>query len=124
MRILIADDDRQVAMTLAEMVRACDHEVIGVVPSGLEAIHAFKIKKPDLVLMDFMMGRLNGLTALRNILSMDAAARVVFISGVDSDDMSASSSGAVGVLRKPVALEQMRELLRKLDSKPGDEQPA
>ncbi|MBA2436286.1 MAG: response regulator [Chthoniobacterales bacterium] len=56
---------------LAELVRSCGHEVVAVVHSGLDAIRAYRQQKPDVVLMDFAMAHLNGLTACRNILSED-----------------------------------------------------
>ncbi len=42
---------------------SCGHEVLGVVHSGLDAIRAYRQQKQDVVLMDFAMARLNGLTA-------------------------------------------------------------
>ncbi len=68
-RVLIADDEKGTAVPLADMVRACNHEVIGVVGSGLEAIQTFSRLRPDLVLMDYSMPKLNGATACRNILA-------------------------------------------------------
>ncbi len=75
MRVLIADDQKDVGKSLAELVSFCNHQKIGVVASGLEAIQAYTQHHPDLVLMDYRMPKLNGTTALRNILSKDPAAR-------------------------------------------------
>lgn len=80
MRVLIADDQKSVATSLAALVAHCQHEVVEIVGSGLEAIQAFDQHKPDLVLMDYCMARLNGATACRNILAKDPAARVILIS--------------------------------------------
>src|SRR5213078_918667 len=55
MRVLIADDQKSVGTSLAEMVRRCQHEVVEVVGSGLEAIHAYDRHRPDVVLMDYQM---------------------------------------------------------------------
>jgi CheY-like chemotaxis protein len=63
MRVLIADDQKSVGTSLAEMVRRCQHEVVEVVSSGLEAIHAYGRHHPDVVLMDYQMPKLNGATA-------------------------------------------------------------
>jgi len=75
MRVLIADDQKEVGKSLAELVSFCNHQIVGVVGSGLEAIQAYTQHHPDLVLMDYRMPKLNGTTALRNILSKDPAAR-------------------------------------------------
>src|SRR5438128_6846748 len=66
MRVLIADDQKKVGKSLAELVSFCNHQIVGVVGSGLEAIQAYTQHHPDLVLMDYRMPKLNGTTALRN----------------------------------------------------------
>ena len=112
MRVLIVDDDKVFARVLAQLVGVCQHEVVDVVSSGLEAIRSYQQNKPDLVLMDFGMEKLNGLTACRNILSKDPAGRVIFLSGVASEvDLSPNYSGAVAVLSKPIAFQQLKEML-------------
>jgi len=115
MRVLIVDDDKLFARLLAQLVGVCQHEVVDVVSSGLEAIRSYQKNKPDVVLMDFDMEKLNGLTACRNILSHDPAARVVFLSGIASAmDLSPAYSGAIAVLSKPIAVQQLKELFERL----------
>ena len=106
MRILIADDQKNVGDTLAALVTQCGHEVVEVVGSGLEAIQAYTRHKPDLVLMDYWMPRLNGATACRNILAKNPAARIILISGTDLTKEIAES-GAIAVLKKPVGLQPL-----------------
>jgi len=115
MRVLIVDDDKVFARLLAQLVGVCQHEAVDVVSSGLEAIRSYQKNKPDVVLMDFDMEKLNGLTACRNILSHDPAARVVFLSGIASEmDLSPAYSGAIAVLSKPIAVRQLKELFDRL----------
>ena len=115
MRVLIVDDDKLFARLLAQLVGVCQHEAVDVVSSGLEAIRSYQKNKPDVVLMDFDMEKLNGLTACRNILSHDPAARVVFLSGIASEmDLSPAYSGATAVLSKPIAVHQLKELFDRL----------
>ncbi len=115
MRVLIVDDDKVFARLLAQLVGVCQHESVDVVSSGLEAIRSYQKNKPDVVLMDFDMEKLNGLTASRNILSHDPAARVVFLSGIASEmDLSPAYSGAIAVLSKPIAVQQLKELFDRL----------
>ncbi len=110
MRVLIADDERGVGTSLAALVRECNHEVVEVVGSGFEAIQAYHRHRPDVVLMDYYMPRLNGATACRNILSFDPAASVILVSGAArSQDLS--HAGAIAVLSKPIDLDQLGNLL-------------
>jgi CheY-like chemotaxis protein len=112
MRILIVDDDKGFASVLAQLVDLCQHEVAGIASSGLEAIKSYHRNKPDVVLMDYKMQKLNGLTACRNILSNNPAARIIFVSAIALDlDLSPRFSGAVAVLPKPVTAPQLKEVL-------------
>ena len=112
MRVLIADDQKGVGTTLAALVSHCQHEVVEVVGSGLEAIQAYDKHKPDLVLMDYWMAKLNGATACRNIIAKDPAARVILVSAW-SPASDLSESGAIAVLSKPVDLERLEEAIDK-----------
>ena len=110
MRVLIADDQRGVGVTLAALVAECQHEVVELVGSGFDAIQAYHRLRPDVVLMDYFMPRLNGATACRNILSRYPDANVILVSGiVDAEDIS--NSGAIAVLTKPVDLAKLKSVL-------------
>src|SRR3954471_12613612 len=100
MRVLIADDQRTVGTTLAELVKSCRHDVVEVVGSGLEAIQAYARHHPDVVLMDYWMSKLNGATACRNIVASDPAAKVILVSGW-SPVVDLTESGAMAILPKP-----------------------
>ena len=104
MRVLIADDQKSVGASLAELVRHCQHEVVEVVTSGLEAIQAYGRHHPDVVLMDYQMPKLNGATACRNIMAKYPDARVVLVSGAVHE---IGNSGAMAILQKPVDLNQL-----------------
>jgi CheY-like chemotaxis protein len=110
MRVLIADDQKGVGSTLAALVAECDHEVVEVVGSGYDAIQAYHRLRPDVVLMDYCMPRLNGATACRNILSRYPGANVILVSGVvEAEEIS--HSGATAVLSKPIDLAKLKILL-------------
>jgi CheY-like chemotaxis protein len=64
--------------------------------------------------MDYSMGRLNGGTACRYILTEDPAARIVFVSGRPATDFA--DIGAVAFLPKPVELKDLEELLNNMDT--------
>jgi two-component system chemotaxis response regulator CheY len=107
MRVLIADDQRSVGTSLAELVRHCNHEIVAVVGSGVEAIHAYSLHRPDVVLMDYWMPKLNGATACRNIISKDPTARVILVSGWCPPNGTLGDSGAVAMLAKPIDIKDL-----------------
>jgi len=111
MRILIADDQRSVCTSLAELVRSCDHHIVAVVGSGVEAIQAYSLHHPDVVLMDYWMPKLNGATACRTILAKDPTARVILVSGWAPAAGIVGDSGALMLLPKPVDLKDLANAL-------------
>lgn len=108
--MLIADDQKSVGITLAALVERCGHEVVQVVGSGLEAIQAYTRHKPDVVLMDYSMPRLNGATACRMILSKEPAARVILVTGA-AITQAIKESGALAIIPKPVDLDRLYNAL-------------
>lgn len=113
MRVLVADDDRELAAALADCVLACGHEVVDTVSGGGWAvIQSFARHAPDAVLLDILMPRCNGLTVCHALLSRKPDTRVIFISGrMERDHPFISDSGAAGYLQKPVALAELRAAL-------------
>jgi DNA-binding NarL/FixJ family response regulator len=117
MRVLIADDQKSVGTTLASLVTHCHHEVVEVVGSGFEAIQAYSRHRPDVVLMDYWMSKLNGATACRNILAKHPEARVILVSGF-SPYNELIDAGAIAVLPKPVHLDRLDQLLKSIEEQP------
>lgn len=116
--MLIADDQKGVGDALAAMVSQCQHEVVDVVGSGLEAMRAYTRHLPDVVLMDYWMPNLNGSTACRNIISKYPGARIILVSGwTPLKDIG--SSGAIAILAKPVAFDDLYSALHAAASLPA-----
>jgi CheY-like chemotaxis protein len=124
-RVLIADDEKIFATALADLVHTYGHEVVGVVHCGLDAIRSYRRSKPDVVLMDFAMAKLNGLTACRNILSDDPGGCVLFLSGFgERTELTPESSGALAVLQKPVSGARLEQALQEAGSRRKADAPA
>jgi len=109
-RVLIADDQPGAAAILAELVTQCRNEVVGIAGSGLEAIQAYERHQPDVVLMDYQMSKLNGVTACRQILAKNPRARIILVSGC-TPPCEAKEVGAIAILIKPVKLHRLYEAL-------------
>ena len=121
MRILIADDDRELADVLAEFVRLCNHEVVDkVTGGGLAVIQSFARHNPDIVLLDIMMPRFNGLTVFHALRSRNPEAKIIFMSGkVEGDHPFVASCGASAYIQKPVLLEELRQILESVANSGG-----
>lgn len=120
MRVLIADGQKDVGVSLAVLVERCGHEVVQVVGSGLDAIQAYTRLQPDLVLLDYALPRLNGATAARMILAKDPRARIVLVSA-GTPAAQLAESGALAILSKPVELDKLYAAL--YDAAPRPHEP-
>jgi two-component system NarL family response regulator len=117
MRIVIADDNRLLQEGLTSLLTAHGHEVVATASDGLEAIARTREQRPDLVLMDVVMPRCDGLAATRLIKAQMPETRIVMltISASDEDLFEAIRSGASGFLLKSVSGEELMESLAHLE---------
>ena len=102
-RILIADDQALVRGGLRMILQAEDDlDVVGEACDGLEVVSQAREVRPDVVLMDVRMPKLDGLQATKRILDGHAAPKIVVLTTFDSDDYvyEAIRSGASGFLLK------------------------
>lgn len=101
MRILIVEDNasvrrllRQAISPLAAEIRECT--------SGADALRTYMEYRPDLVLMDIRMPRVDGLVATRDIRKLYPTARVLMVTDYDDDELrkAAREAGACGYALK------------------------
>jgi DNA-binding NarL/FixJ family response regulator len=102
LRIVIADDHVLFRHSLAALISARGHEVVGEASDGREAVRLAQSLRPELVLMDLSMPDLDGLAATRLISSAMPQVKVVILTASDDDQnlFEAIKSGAQGYLLK------------------------
>jgi DNA-binding NarL/FixJ family response regulator len=94
-RVLIADDHELVRRGLRSLLGSRPGwEICGEARDGVEAIEMTKKLRPDLILLDITMPRLNGLEAARVIRREVPRTQILILSQHDKDDMSASAFAA------------------------------
>lgn len=116
-RILLVDDHVLFREGLVSLLQPQpDFEVVGEAGSVEEAVAAARRLRPELILMDFTLPDGTGLEATRAILAEDPAARVVFLTVHETDEVLFASvrSGARGYLLKNISSSSLLELLRGL----------
>ena len=102
-RILIADDHELVRQGLVALLSVKPGvDVVGQAGDGVEAIELASSLKPDIILMDLLMPRKNGIEATREIKTDNPDARILIITSFAEDEnvYQAIKSGALGYLLK------------------------
>jgi len=115
LKILIADDTPINAKPVEIVARKLGHEVI-LAADGIEAVERYQDSTPDLVVMDIMMPRMDGLEAVRQIraLPVDRWVPILFYSALDGIDdiVNGLALGADDYLTKPANLQLIRAKLQ------------
>ncbi len=114
-RILIVDDQALVRAGFRLVLESeADFEVAGEAADGEQAVTSAQRLRPDVVLMDVRMPRMDGLEATRRILAGAAGCRVVMLTTFDLDEYvySALQAGACGFLLKDVTPDQLIAAVR------------
>jgi two-component system chemotaxis response regulator CheY len=77
--------------------------IAGEAENGLEAVRLYRELRPDLTTMDIVMPQMDGITALREIIRFDPAAKVVMCSALGQEALIAESieAGACDFIVKP-----------------------
>lgn len=102
-RVLICDDQDIVCEGLEKILGAdAEIHVVGIANDGQEALEKVALLKPDVVLMDLKMPRMNGILATRKICEQYPQVRVLVLTTYDDDEwlFDAIRSGASGYLMK------------------------
>ena len=117
MKILIVDDNQQMRRTIKSFVIDLA-AVVYECADGDEALAAYELRRPDWVLMDIEMKRMDGISATRQIKSQFPGARVMIVSNYDDPDLreAARQAGACEYVVKENLLNVRRILSGKTPS--------
>jgi DNA-binding NarL/FixJ family response regulator len=114
-RVLIVDDDALVRAGLAMMLGgAADLEIVGEAADGTQVIAAVDALRPDVVLMDIRMPKLDGLAATKLVRSRPGAPEVIVLTtfAVDDHVLTALRDGAAGFLVKDTPPTELLRAIR------------
>ncbi|QIG41610.1 response regulator transcription factor [Nocardioides anomalus] len=114
-RVVVVDDHQIVRDGLSALLGALDGvEVVGLAEDGREALHVVEESRPDVVVMDIQMPRLDGIEATRFVTGKHPEVRVVMLTMNEDDDtvLSAMRAGASGYLLKGSGAEEVHNAIR------------
>jgi len=126
-RVLITDDHAIVRKGLTVLL-ATERgiKVVGEAQDGREAVEKAGALKPDVVLMDLVMPRMDGIEATRRITAAHPGVKVLVLTSFAADDkvFPAVKAGALGYLLKDTGPEELVEAIRRVHPGEPSLQPA
>ena len=115
--VLIVDDAAYTRRMLKNIVNGTTYaEVIGEASDGQEAIDLYKKLKPDLITMDIVMAKKNGIEAIRELKKINDKALIVVVSALGQETVifEAIKLGAKDYIKKPFKKGELLQVLKKI----------
>lgn len=116
-KILIADDEHKIIMTLEYAFRKAGYEVF-IARDGSEVLELLKTEVPDIILLDIMMPNIDGYTTLAEIKKNKnlAGIKVIFLSAKtgETDIKKGLDLGADDYITKPYSIKKLTERVEEL----------
>ena len=124
MRILLVEDDNRIAKPLAEDLRH-QHHVVDVAKDGLEGWESAQVVAYDLILLDLMLPKLDGISLCKRLRTAKSQALILMLTARDttSDKIIGLDAGADDYLIKPFELEELAARIRALARRSSDTKP-
>ncbi len=114
-KVLVVDDEAGLVDQLQRFLASKGYAV-STAADGLEALQKVQDERPDVVLLDINLPRMNGLEVLRRVRASDPAVAVIMVSGLSDEATSrrALALGALAYLTKPLSFRALEQRLGTL----------
>jgi two-component system, response regulator PdtaR len=108
LRILVADDESVIVLSLKSQLKALGYEVVGEASNGEEAVAQARSLQPDLIIIDIKMPNMDGIEAARRI-TMERPVPIVLLTAWSEQELvdRAAESGIFAYLMKPASDEDL-----------------
>lgn len=117
MKVLIVEDTDSVRFAMRLAMEHLGHEVVGSATDGLDALQKYDALRPDIVVMDVRMPRMDGLTCTQTLIKQhDPAAKIVIVTAGRTVQQEAFVAGARAFVEKPFALADLDQAIHKLQA--------
>lgn len=115
-RVLVIDDTTFMRIFLKSILVKGGHVVVGEADDGVKTVEQYKVLNPDIVTMDITMPNMNGIDAVKQIMSYDPSAKIVMCSAMGQQEMvmDAIKAGAKDFVVKPFQEDRVLNALSKL----------
>ena len=115
-RVLICDDAIFMRTMIADILTGAGYEIAGEAESGLQAVERFKALSPDLVTMDIVMPDMGGIDAVKAIIEVNPAAKILMCSAMGQQQLvvEAIQAGAKDFVVKPFQPARVLEAVERV----------
>ncbi len=113
---LIVDDSSYARTVIKKMLASNGHKIVGEAEDGEEAVETFKDKRPELVTMDILMPKKNGIEATKEIKQLDPKCKIIVCSSLHQKDLidEAKRAGAGDFIIKPFSEELLIQRIKRI----------
>ncbi len=116
-RVLVVDDNAGLLATFSLILKRRGYDV-DMAEDGISALEKFDKNSYDVILMDIVMPRMNGVEAFRKIKTIDPAAKVILMTAYYDDDgiKKALEEGVYSAINKPVDIARLLDMIKEATS--------
>lgn len=110
LRIFLAEDDPIILMGFKKMVEKLGHEVVGEAMDGLEAVQEIRRIRPELIIMDINMPKLDGICVMEQLKAEEIDIPSIIVTGYRDQELvdRATRAGVLGYMQKPIDEYELR----------------
>jgi len=122
MTIFIVDDEPLIHRLFEHVFTVEGYEIIGHAYDGVEALRIYRslilsYRKPDVIIMDHLMPKKDGIETAAEIFDIDPSAKILFVSVDEGARERALALGAIDFIRKPFEVSEVLNVLENLRRK-------
>lgn len=118
-KILIVDDHPAIRIAVKMLLEQDGHHVLAEVDNGVDAISAAKINRPDIVVLDIGIPKLDGIEVIKRLKLLDIGTRILVLSAQSTHHIMVRclQAGAEGFLSKLDDLSLLKDAIAKIEKK-------
>lgn len=111
--IFLVDDDENLHRVYKSFFEMKGHSIVASAYDGAQAVEAYAKmnSRPDILLMDYRMPIMDGVTATKEIKRLDPTCRIIFLSADETAQELAIEAGAASFLLKPVRFKHLLQTI-------------
>jgi len=115
-KVLVVDDSDIIRFELMDILEEAGFEIVAEAENGVVGVSKFTELKPDVVTLDIIMPEKDGITALKEILQINPAAKVVMVTAMGSKQtlFECIKAGAFDFIEKPFVKDKVIRTLDKI----------